>query len=82
MQLNKSTVVITANLQLSRRELQLMHNLLAYDIKNYIKTITPNSYENGVSTKELTDFVTELSLSLSKMIQSVDAALIQAKMGD
>lgn len=50
-------------LKFSPREIDLLVNLLSYDIEAYVNKITPNSYEGGVSKEQMMKFVNELKAS-------------------
>lgn len=54
------SVDVTARLELSARELELLVNLLSYDLKPMVERVCPNSYQGGVSVAEMTEFLTNL----------------------
>lgn len=75
MQTEIATIKIETKLILSQRELNLLINLLSYDIREYVKTITPNSYEGGVSTEEMSNFVGVLLANASRANSQLQAKL-------
>lgn len=70
-----ATVTIEHRIAFSMRELQLLQNLLSYDIEKYVKTITPNSYEGGVSQEEMIKFVGILHATVNLSVTSVKQKL-------
>lgn len=60
-------IIITGKIEFSKRELDLLTNFLSYDIHSYIRTITPNSYEGGVSLEEMANFIATLQVNVSQV---------------
>lgn len=72
MKILTQKIEVTSNLQLSGRELELLDNFLAYDNKARIAEICPNSYQGGVSVKEMTEFISGLKSSVNHMIHNIN----------
>jgi hypothetical protein len=68
------SVEITGRLEFNKRELELLQNLLAYDIKKLVVN-TPNSYGEGVSTEQMTNFLVELKREVGELIGYINGSL-------
>ena len=65
-------IEVESKLVLSGRELELLNNLLSYDYKPWVKSVTPNSYAGGVTEKELLAFVESLKGAAAEALASVN----------
>lgn len=75
------SVDITGRLELTKRELELLSNLLGYDNKRLCANV-PNSYNGGVKEQEMLTFLTELKRSVSEAIGYINGSLERAQVRD
>jgi hypothetical protein len=81
MKVLQHTVEITGTLELNKRELELLSNLLAYDNKVLCRNV-PNSYQGGVSEREMISFLAELKGNVSAVIGYINGSLERTRVRD
>lgn len=73
MNVTAHSIAITHRLELTNRELELLNNFLSYgSLLDYLKGITPNSYNGGVTREEMTSFINSLKAAVLSSAASVN----------
>jgi hypothetical protein len=74
-------ITVTARLELTARDVELLENLTSYDNKAWIESICPatdgNSYNGGVKPAELLNFVECLRVAAKHMKNEINVAARQ-----
>lgn len=73
------SIDITGRIEFTRRDLQLLNNLLSYNKKSLLSN-TPNSYEGGVTTGDMSKFLDDLHTQVKSVMSRIDVLLDQSKM--
>lgn len=69
-----SKLDVTYRFELTKRELQLLNNLLSYENKEIAKNV-PNSYEGEVTVKEMREFLDSLRDTARTCAKETDEAV-------
>lgn len=75
MEIYPHKIEVKVMLELSGRELELLDNLVSYDNKKWVESICPNSYNGGVSQKQMLEFLASLKRVASDALANVNSTV-------